>query len=108
MVEELTPEEVHEVLQSDETVHVVDTRPPAAYEDGHIPGAENLPYARLADEIADVDWGSTVILVCEEGISSLQAGRILESYEGIDEETEVANLSGGYEEWEYELETGEN
>ena len=104
MVEELPPEEFRERLESGADVHVVDTRSPLAYADGHIPGAENVPYAELADRIADVEWGESVVLVCQEGISSVQAGRLLESYEGVDDDTEVASLAGGYDAWDGDLE----
>lgn len=106
MVERLSPEELREKRQDGEDVHVVDIRPEPAYAEGHIPGAENVPYVELADRIADVDWGEEVVLVCPVGKSSVQAGRILESYEGIDDDTVVASLDGGYDEWEYDLETG--
>ena len=107
MVERLTPARLHEKLENGEDVHVVDIRPEGAFARGHIPGAENVPYLKLADRIADVDWGEEVVVVCPEGQSSVQAGRILESYEGIDDDAVVASLDGGYDEWEYDLETEE-
>ncbi|MFB6165788.1 MAG: rhodanese-like domain-containing protein [Haloarculaceae archaeon] len=104
MVERFTPAQLRERLDADEDVQVIDTRPPAAYAAGHVPGAENLPYGELADRIADVDWSEAVVLVCREGVSSVQAGRILESYEGVDDDATVASLEGGYEDWDGPLE----
>jgi len=105
MVEELSPTELQAKLEDGADVQVVDTRPPRAYAAGHIPGAANVPYGQLADRIDEVDWGEEVVLVCQEGISSVQAGRLLESYEGIEDDATVASLAGGYDAWEFDLET---
>jgi rhodanese-related sulfurtransferase len=105
MVEQLTAEELHEKLGAGGDVQIVDTRSPTAYEGGHIPGAENLPYGELADRIDEVDWRDEVVLVCEIGQSSQQAARILESYEGVDDDALIASLKEGYEGWEYGLES---
>ena len=105
MVEQVTAEELHERLEAGADVQIVDTRSPAAYGEGHIPGAENLPYGELADRIDEIDWRNEVVLVCEIGQSSQQAARILESYEGVDDDALVASLREGYEGWEYELES---
>ena len=105
MVERLSPEALRERLEDGSETQILDTRPAAVYEAGHIPGAENLPYAELADRLTEMEWGESVVLVCEEGVSSVQAGRLLESYEGVGEETEIASLDGGYEAWDGALET---
>lgn len=105
MVEEITPEELHERLQRGEDVQVVDIRPRDQYERGHIPGAESVPFDRFTAEIDTHDWGDDIVVACPLGKSSLQAARLLKSYEGVPADARVANLAGGYEEWEYELET---
>ena len=65
------------------------------------------PSANFSDRIDEMEWGKEIVLVCEIGQSSLQAARILESYEGVDDDALVANLDGGYEDWDGELESGE-
>jgi thiosulfate/3-mercaptopyruvate sulfurtransferase len=105
MVEELTADELHAKLEAGDDVQIVDTRSPRAYAAGHIPGAENLPYGELADRIDEIQWRDEVVLVCEIGQSSKQAARILESYEGVDDDALVASLREGYEGWEYDLES---
>ncbi|AQL43141.1 sulfurtransferase [Halorientalis sp. IM1011] len=105
MVEELAPSELQTKLEDGADVQVVDTRSPRQYTAGHIPGATNVPYGQLAGRIDEIDWGEEVVLVCQEGISSVQAGRLLESYEGIDDDATVASLAGGYDAWEFDLET---
>ncbi|MFB6353427.1 MAG: rhodanese-like domain-containing protein [Halobacteriales archaeon] len=106
MVEEISPEALKERLDRGEDVQVVDIRQPEAYERGHIPGAENVPFDRLAREVEAHDWGDDIVVACPIGESSLQAARLLEAYEGVSADATVANLEGGYRAWDYELEAG--
>ena len=102
MVEEVTPEEVREKLSED--VQIVDTRPPAEFKAGHIPGAINIPLQELPQRIDEVEWGDEIVCACPIGQSSIQAARLIKSYEGVDGDARVASMEGGYQEWEYELE----
>lgn len=102
MVDELTPDEVREKL--DDGVQVVDIRPEAAFAEGHIPGAVNVPLPELPGRVDDLEWSDDVVVACPVGQSSVQAARLIESYEGIDEDDDVASMAGGYEEWDHELE----
>lgn len=106
MVEEITPEALKDRLDRGDEVQVVDIRPERTFEEGHIPGAENVPFDRFTQVIEDRDWSDDIVLVCPLGESSLQAARLLESYEEVDDDATVANLAGGYEEWTDELVTG--
>jgi len=106
MVEERTPEEVREALNDDGT-RIVDIRPPEQFERGHIPGAINVPMGELPRRVGEIDWGENVIVTCPIGQSSVQAAKLIESYEGVGEGTRVASMAGGYEAWEYELESGD-
>jgi len=103
MVAEITAEQLRDRL-ADGDVQVVDIRPAAAFEEGHIPGAINVPFTELADRVDGVEWGEEVVVACPIGQSSLQAARLLESYEGVDDDAIIANLDGGYEAWPYDLE----
>jgi rhodanese-related sulfurtransferase len=103
MVASETPSELHERLDEDD-VQVVDIRPARAFRQGHIPGAVNVPFAQLPQQVEAIEWGEDVVVACPKGESSLQAARMLEAYEGVDENAHVANLEGGYREWEYALE----
>lgn len=106
MVEEESPETVHERLEAGENVQVIDIRPERSYEQGHIPGATNIPLDRFAAEIDRHEWSDDIVVACPIGESSRQAARLLESYEGVPENARVANMTGGYDAWEYDLETG--
>jgi len=107
MVEEIGPDELHRKFEAGEDVQVVDIRTEEQFREGHVPGAINLPFSEFPQQIETVDWGDDIVCVCPIGRSSLQAARLLEAYEGVDHDARIANLKGGYREYEYELETGD-
>jgi rhodanese-related sulfurtransferase len=104
MVDEINPEELKERVDGGDSPQIIDIRNPQNFGEGHIPGAENVPFPELTQNIEGHDWSDDVVVVCPIGESSLQAARLIESYEGFD--GKVANLDGGYRNWEYELEEG--
>lgn len=106
MVEELTPETVKERIEA-EDAQVVDIRPPSQFERGHIPGAINIPMSRLPTQVDEVDWGDEIVCACPIGQSSVQAAKLIQSFEGVDDDATVASMAGGYREWEYDLVDGE-
>jgi rhodanese-related sulfurtransferase len=107
MVEEVTPDEVKARIDDDADTQVVDIRSPAEFERGHIPGAINIPMAELPRRVDEVEWSDDVVVACPIGQSSIQAARLIGSYEGVDDDSSVRSMAGGYDEWEYDLETEE-
>jgi len=105
MVEEISPEEVREKLR-DANAQIVDIRQPDSFAAGHIPGAINVPMSELPSRVDDIEWGDDVTVVCPVGESSIQAARLIGSFEGADADA-VKSMSGGYQEWGYELEEGD-
>lgn len=106
MVEEVTPEDVKEKIDADEDVRIVDIRQESEFERGHIPGAVNIPMNELPMRIDQHDWDGDVVVACPIGQSSIQAAKLIGSYEGVEDADRVASMEGGYEAWEYELEEG--
>ena len=92
VVQEITPQEAFDELQSTEAV-LVDTREPHEYSEVHIDGANLVPPALLADNIATPapDKSARVILSCRSGVRSFKAAELLQSmgYEN------VASVAGG-------------
>lgn len=107
MVEEIDPDEVYEKVSRSDDVQIVDIRQEEEYRRGHIPGAVNIPLERLPAEIAGHDWNDDIVVACPIGQSSIQAARLIDSYEGVPPEARVRSMRGGYEAWSYELETDE-
>lgn len=104
MVGEVTPDEVKEKL-TDDAAQIIDIRQPDEFNQGAIPGAINVPMTELPRRIDEIDWSDDITVVCPIGESSVQAARLIGSYEGADADA-VKSMAGGYEAWEYELETG--
>lgn len=102
MVTEVSPDEVESRL---EELQVVDIRQPRNFEEGHVPGAINVPLAELPRRVEEVEWDEEIVCVCPIGQSSIQAARLIESYEGVDDDATVASMEGGYREWHGDLET---
>jgi rhodanese-related sulfurtransferase len=63
--------------------------------------------AELPRRVDEVEWGDDVVVACPIGQSSIQAARLIGSYEGVDDDSSVRSMAGGYDEWEYDLETEE-
>ena len=104
MDDEIDPEEVHALLANGADVRVVDIRDEASYARGHIPGSENLPFHELSRRIDELDGADRVVTVCPHGKASVQAARLIGSYEGC-ADARVESMAGGLDEWaeSYEL-----
>ena len=83
MDEEISAEELQGLLDSGDPVRVVDIRTPGAFERGHIPGSENVPFAELTARIESFAGEAHVVTVCPHGQASQQAARLIGSYEGF-------------------------
>jgi len=104
MVEEVTPDEVEAKLDDDD-VQIVDIRQPGRFERGHIPGAINIPMTELPRRVDEHEWSDEVVVACPIGQSSVQAAKLIRSFEDVDEDAAVASMAGGYEEWDGPLES---
>lgn len=107
MVKEVSTDDVKEKIDNDADTQIIDIRDPGDYKSGHIPGAVNIPMAEFPRRVQEHEWGEDIVVACPIGQSSIQAARLLESFEGVDEEASVASMAGGYNDWDYELESEE-
>lgn len=103
MTGEIDPEDV-EAERTDESVDVIDVRDADAYAEGHIPEAENIPLDDLESVVEDRDWADTVVTACYIGETSVQAARLIDAYS----DSEVKSMTGGYEDWTYDLESSDS
>lgn len=104
MAEELSPDALERKLAAEEPPQVIDVRRPDEFARGHIPGAENVPMTELPTRIDEIEFADEVVVACQIGQASLQAVRLIESYEGADG-TAVWSLEGGLDAWEGETAT---
>ncbi|WP_018256736.1 rhodanese-like domain-containing protein [Halomicrobium katesii] len=101
---EIGHEELAAILEDGAEARVVDIRSPGAYERGHIPGSENVPLQQLVDDIEQFDGAERVVTVCPHGKSSVQAARLIASYEGFSGRAE--SFGPGLAAWDGPIESG--
>lgn len=67
---QVSPQELYEMLQSEEPPLVIDVRSPREYGEGHVPGAINVPHKRMRfehDEYTE-HLEKPVVIYCEKGL----------------------------------------
>jgi len=102
---ELSAAELEALLGGGEDdLRIVDIRNRAAFDRGHIPGSENIPFQELPQRVEALDGADRVVTVCPHGQASQQAARLVGSYEGIGEDARVESLACGIEGWPGDLE----
>ncbi|WP_247730492.1 rhodanese-like domain-containing protein [Halovivax limisalsi] len=101
---ETTPDELADRLDRDDPVRIVDIRDPGSFASGHIPGSENVPFQELPRRVEGLADADHIVTVCPHGKASVQAARLVASYEGCTD-ARVESLAGGLEAWRerYEL-----
>ncbi len=80
-----------DTLPRDGSAELIDTRTPGEYAAGHLEGFVNIPVDNLRECIGEIATDKPVYLVCQSGVRSYIAARILEGY-GIT----ASHLAGGY------------
>ena len=105
---EISADELAALLEEGADVQVVDIRSPGAYARGHIPGSVNIPFGELPSRVAELDDAERIVTVCPHGQASVQAARLVGSYEGTADAV-VESLAPGIEGWaaEHDLEVGD-
>lgn len=78
-------------LPRDGSVQLLDVRTVGEYERGHIEGFTNTPVDNLRDNLGELDPSKPVYVICQSGVRSYIASRIL-TQRGFD----CFNFSGGY------------
>ena len=90
VVKQFHPEDVAD-LPRDGSITLLDARTPGEFQNGHIEGFVNIPVDELRERLGEIEKGKTVYVMCQSGLRSYIACRIL-SGNGYD----CRNLSGGY------------
>lgn len=83
--------EEDEKLPRDGSVTLLDTRTQMEFSMGHAEGFINIPVDELRESIGKLDRGKPVYIICQSGLRSYIAGRILTG-NGFD----TYNFAGGY------------
>ena len=67
-------------LPRDGSVTLLDTRTVGEYNRGHIDGFRNIPVDELRERIGEIEAGKPVYVICQSGLRSYIATRLLEGY----------------------------
>ena len=78
-------------LPHDGSVTLLDARTPQEYAGGHIEGFRNIPVDELRERLDEIEKGKPVYVICQSGLRSYIACRILAGY-GY----EAYNFAGGF------------
>ncbi len=99
---EISPAEVETLLETGTPPRIVDIRSPAAFQRGHIPASENIPFPELPQRVSELEDADRIVTVCPHGHASIQAARLITSYEGT-AEARVESMHGGLTDWDGDL-----
>lgn len=87
-------------LTKDQSVEIIDVRTKEEYDGGHVPNSKLLPLQEIDAWHASLDKNKTYLIVCRSGNRSGQASKYLVD-KGF---TKVINMTGGMNQWQYEIE----
>lgn len=99
-IEQLTPQQVQQRLQSDKTTTLLDVRQGQERAQAHI-GGVFIPLAELPQRLHELDKTQAIVVYCHAGIRGNKAARLLQAAGFAD----VANLQGGILAWQRETQT---
>ena len=98
---EIDPAALAALLEDGEDVRIVDIRDERAFDRGHLPDSESIPFPELTTRVAELEGADRIVTVCPHGIASRQAAQLIGSYEGT-ADARVESLRGGVEAWQEE------
>ncbi|GGB40112.1 rhodanese-like domain-containing protein [Virgibacillus dakarensis] len=80
---------------NDKNVQFVDVRTPQEYQANHRKPFKNIPLSQLAQQMNKLDKNKEVVVICQSGMRSLKAAKILKK-QGF---KNVTNVKGGMSAW---------
>lgn len=78
-INDITPQEVYDIIMGSEMYFILDVRTQEEYDQGHLEGAHLIPVQELADKLDEVPFNIPVIVYCRSGARSRNAAEILQN-----------------------------
>ena len=96
---EISPQELKQKLDENESVLLLDVREPSEYDIVHLEGARLIPLNTLPHHIDSLPLDQEIVVYCHHGQRSLYATAYLHQ-KGY---TDAINLAGGIDHWAAEI-----
>lgn len=93
-IQEISPSETEQLLQSGADVTLLDVREPWEAEIAALPGAVLIPLGELSERVGELDPDREVVAYCHGGVRSLRAAGVLQAA-GL----RVRSMAGGIDGW---------
>jgi rhodanese-related sulfurtransferase len=77
-IQQISVNDLSELLNTQKNLQVIDVRQPGEYSDGHVPSAVNAPLARVDERAPEFDPNRRTAVICAGGFRSSAATSILE------------------------------
>lgn len=98
-IPEISPQELKQKLDANESVFLLDVREPIEYDIVHLEGAQLIPLNTLPHHIERLPSDGEIVVYCHHGTRSLYATAYLHQ-NGF---TDAKNLIGGIDQWAGEI-----
>lgn len=73
----LTASQLKQLIDSKESIYLIDVRTEEQFAESHIPGAVNIPYNKLGVQISQIPKDKKVVLYCNTGQKSVSGAQFL-------------------------------
>ena len=93
-MKEVTPQQLQNILKTEEEVLVLDVREPHEHAGEHIPNVYNLPLCDIPTHIKDIQRYGKIYVHCQSGRRSEAALKMLQEH-GIS----ASHMAGGIQAW---------
>ncbi|MBP1950916.1 rhodanese-related sulfurtransferase [Virgibacillus litoralis] len=94
-ISNITTQEAKNKFSEKNGAQFIDVRTPGEYKANHRKPFKNIPLSELANKSADLDKSKEVVVICQSGMRSMKASKILKK-KGFEK---VNNVKGGMGAW---------
>ena len=94
-IAQMPVDELHNRIEENADLQIIDVRRPAEYDSGHASGATNAPLASLENQVSELDSKRPTAVICASGYRSSMGASLLEKHGFRD----LYNVVGGTSAW---------
>lgn len=98
-IEEISPQKVEEMIESNQKINVIDVREDEEVAEGMVPTAKHIPLGTIPEQIDQLSKDEEYVMICRSGRRSMNAAEFMKE-KGFNN---VKNMEGGMLNWNGEL-----